>query len=209
VTAASGKEIDRALTEILTSDEFSALAEDNAAAAQMIGEVLDTYLRALHALVGDLRSRHPALFVAALVIGLAAIALSVWLGARGAARRRSVATALESTLPETLRGDPAQLRADAETAARQGRYLDAVRFIFRATIIERALREGSLERLRDAELFRRACTYRELIGEFARNEGQAERMRRVAERIELGLYAGVELGRPDWEEARSLARELS
>lgn len=204
----SAEVIDARVAEILARDEFQPLNKDAAPATQLIGELLESMLSAIRALVGDLRANHPGVFVALLVAGAAIIGISVWYGARGAARRRSGEARISEELPEVLRGDPARLRAEAETAASAGRWLDAVRLYFRATIIQQALSEGTLERLRDADAFRRARTYRELVGEFARNEAQAERMRRLAARIELGLYSGVELGPADWDDARSLAKEL-
>jgi hypothetical protein len=203
------EEIDATVADILARDEFKSLQEDSAATTKLIGEMLESMLNAIRALVGDLRANHPGVFVALLVFGTVVIAISVWYGARGAARRRTGEARLGEDLPEVLRGDPVRLRADAELAAAAGRWLEAVRLYFRATIIQQALAEGTLERLRDADAFRRSRTYRELVGEFARNEAQAARMRRIATRIELGLYSGAELGPADWEDARALARELS
>lgn len=204
----SAEAIDARVAEILARDEFQSLSKDAAPATQLIGELLESMLSAIRALVGDLRANHPGVFVALLVVGAVILGISVWYGARGAARRRGGEARIGEALPEVLRGDPARLRAEAEAAAAAGRWLEAVRLYFRATIIDQALSEGTLERLRDAEAFRRARTYRELVGEFARDDAQAERMRRIAARIELGLYSGAELGPADWDDARALAREL-
>src|SRR5688572_22337031 len=133
---------------------------------QVIGQLLESALLALQSFVGDLRANHPSVFVALIVLGMIILAVSIWFGARGAARRSLAEARLSDRLPEELRGDPEKLRTEARMLAEQGRYLDAVRLVFRAAIIEQALREGILERLIDAEGFRRARTYRELIEEF-------------------------------------------
>ncbi len=203
------EEIEARLAEILARDEMRDLQNDAAPATKLIGELLDSILAALRALAGDLGANHPGIFALLLILGTGVLAASIWYGARGAARRRNQDARIGVVLPEELRGDPARLRADAETAAAEKRWLDAVRLLFRATIIERAMKEGSLEKMRDVSAFRRARTYRELIAEFARSEKQATSMRELAARIELGLYGNATLDEHDFEHARLLARELS
>lgn len=203
------EEIAARLAEILERDELRSLNDDSGAATQLLGEVLESLVQAIQALAGDLRANHPGIFVALLVFGTGVIALSVWYGARGAARRRHQDARLDGELPETLRGDPARLRAEAEEAAAEQRWLDAVRLLFRAAIIERAMKEGSLERTRDPQAFRRARTYRELIDEFARGDRQAGKMRELAARIELGLYGHATLDERDFQAARALAEEMT
>jgi hypothetical protein len=201
-----GKEIDGLIAEILKRGEFSAMKESGAE-TQVLGQLLESMLRAVQALVGNLSTDHPWIFVGILIAGAAALASLVWWGARGAARRSFGQARTEREAIEILRGDPKQLRSDAEAHAAEGRFLDATRLVFRATIIEQALREGILERLRDAEAFRRARTYRELVEEFSRNSEQTSKLKQVAERIEVGLYAGASLSAADFEEARRLSAD--
>jgi hypothetical protein len=195
------QDIDRTLRSILERDEFRGLDDPGGAEVQAIGEMATALLQAADAFIGDLRANHPGLFVLLLIAGTIILGIAVWYGARGAARRSYSDASAEEQIPADMRGDPNVLRRDAERLAKEGRYLDAVRLVFRARIIEQALGEGSLESLRDAGRFRRARTYRELVDEFARS-GSVERMRHVADRIEEGLYAGRRIGVEDWDEAR-------
>lgn len=206
MTRPADQEIDRTIRSILERDEFRGIDQSGGAEVQAIGELVTAVLQAVEAFIGDLRTNHPALFVLLLVAGTAVLATAVWYGARGAARRAYADAAVGGEIPEDLRGDPATLRRDAERAAAEGRYLDAVRLLFRAEIIDQALREGSLESLREAGRFRRAHTYRELVEEFSRSSEALERMRRLAERIEQGLYAGDALGPADWLDAQRIRR---
>lgn len=200
----SGQKIDRVVERILERDEFSALKDRGGSEVEAIAELFTSLMQAIDAFVGDLRTNHPGLFVLLLVAGTAVLGVAIWYGARGAARRSYADAQVQERIPEVLKGDPRSLRAEAEKCAAAGRYLDAVRLLFRAAIIEQALSEGSLESLRDAGRFRRARTYRELVEEFARGSAMLERMRGLAERIERGLYAEEELDASDYEQARTL-----
>jgi hypothetical protein len=199
---APAREIDRAIRSILERDEFRGIDDAGGAEVQAIGEMATALLQAADAFIGDLRTNHPGIFVLLLMGGTIILAVAVWYGARGAARRSWSSASVESEIPADMRGDPSVLRSDAERMAGEGRYLEAVRLLFRAEIIEQALGEGSLESLREAGRFRRAHTYGELVEEFARSPSSRERMRRLADRIEEGLYAGRPLGAEDWDEAR-------
>ena len=199
------REIDRLLRSILERDEFRGVEEGGGAEVQAIGELATALLQAADAFIGNLRTNHPALFVLLLIAGTIVLSIAIWYGARGAARRSWADASARDEIPTEMRGDPRTLKSDAERAAAEGRYLEAVRLLFRAQIIEQALREGSLESLREAGRFRRARTYRELVEEFARSSSSLERMRRLAERIEEGLYADRELGPEDWRDAKGLS----
>lgn len=200
----SGAKIDRTVKRVLEGDEFSGLKERGGSEVEAIAELFTSLMQAFDAFVGDLRTNHPGLFVLLLVAGTAVLGVAIWYGARGAARRSYGGAHVNEPIPEALKGDPRTLRSDAERLAAEGRYLDAVRLLFRAAVIEQALREGSLESLREAGRFRRARTYRELVDEFARSSAKLDRMRRLAERIEQGLYAGEPLDASDYEEARAI-----
>src|SRR5262245_252996 len=129
--ARSGEQIDELVQEILHRDEFKSLLDKSAPATELIGEMLESLMHAVQALVGDLRANHPGVFVSVLILGTVILAISVWFGARGAARRRRGEASVHEDVIEVLRGDPGQLRVEAERAAREGRFLDAVRSLFR------------------------------------------------------------------------------
>jgi hypothetical protein len=105
--------------------------------------------------------------------------------------------------------DPRKLRAHADDRAAKGDYLTAVRLLFRAAIIERALCEGSLTRTADAAAFRQARTYRELTQEFARTGEEVAELDRLAHRLEAGVYGGAEMVAADWARARALLARIS
>jgi hypothetical protein len=197
---ASEEHIDSLVREILARDEFASL-KSGGSETQLLGELFESLLNAIQAVVGDLRANHPGIFIALLIVGATVLSISIWYGARGAARRSLAAARVENSLVEILRGDPRKLRDEAVASAGNGRFLDAVRLLFRATIIEQALAEGTLERIRDAEDFRRARTYRELIQEFARSSARLGGMQRTATRIEEGLYAGKPITERDYQRA--------
>lgn len=206
--SAPAEEVERTLQLILEREQFRDLRRSDPTAAEVFGEMLQSLMRTLTAFIGELRGEHPGVFVALVIVGLVVVSVSVWLGARGAARRRHSDVVLREELPELLRGDPLRLQREAEAAAGRGDWLEAVRLQFRSTIIRRALAEGALEKDHDADGFRRARTYRELVREFARNDQQNDLMTQLAERLESGLYAGVALGPNDWENVQRLARDL-
>jgi hypothetical protein len=209
----SPEEVQRKIQAILARDEFRGALDREGREVEVIGELFRTLLSTIAALVGDLRANHPGLFLLTLAIGLVILGVAITLGARGAARRRAGSVRLAAEAPELLKGDPVQLRRDAKAAASEGRFLEATRLEFRAAVIEQALVEGSLERVEDAERFRRARTYRELIEEFAARPAAGSkfraapalaRFRQVAERLELGLYGGAPLDRQDYDAAIAL-----
>ncbi len=200
----SGEQVDRVIRSILEREEFRGLDRGGGSEVQAIAEMATALLQAVDAFIGELRSNHPGVFVLLLIAGTLVLATAVWYGARGAARRAYGDAAGVDGIPAELTGDPRSLRREAERLAAGERYLDALRALFRAHIIEQALQEGSLESLREAGRFRRAHTYRELVDEFARSSSSHARLGRLAERIEEGLYAGLPLSQDDWREAREL-----
>ena len=81
------QEIDPLIRSILERDEFRGLGEGGGAEVQAIGELATALLQAADAFIGDLRANHPAVFVLLLIAGTIILAVAVWYGARGAARR--------------------------------------------------------------------------------------------------------------------------
>lgn len=199
------EEIDRTIQEILARDEFRGALDKEGREVEVIGELFRSILAAIDALVGNLRSEHPGLFLLTLALGLGILVFAIGLGARGVGWRRRGAPLPDHGLPEILRGDPTLLRRQAQAEAQAGRWLEAARLQFRAVVIEEALAEGTLLRLEDAERFRRARTYRELAAELApRPRLDRARLLRVAARLELGLYAGAPFSEADWRDAQGL-----
>lgn len=203
------EQVSKALQEVLSGEEFEPLRNPSRADLSVIGELANALFRAVVEWIGDLNSQHPAVFIAILLAGVGLLAIALWYGARGAARRAGHRATDEAARESLLQGDPAQLSRAAQAAAQEARYLDAVRLMFRAKIIEQALAEGILERLRDAEGFRRGRTYRELVEEFTRSRGAQDQARgaqlaEVAQRLELGMYAGEPLLLEDWEKVQRL-----
>ncbi|MBK6687382.1 MAG: hypothetical protein IPG45_23125 [Deltaproteobacteria bacterium] len=199
------EQIDRTIQEILAREEFRGALDDEGREVEVIGELFRSILSAIDALIGNLRSEHPGVFLLTLGLGLGVLIVAIGLGARGVGWRRRSAQLSSPGLPEILRGDPALLRRQAQAEAQAGRWLEAVRLQFRAVVIEEALAEGTLLRLEDAERFRRARTYRELAAELApRPRLDRARLLRVAGRLELGLYAGATLSESDWRDAEGL-----
>jgi hypothetical protein len=202
----TGTEVDRIVREVLARDELDGLDQKGGSEVEAFGELVTALMQTADALIGELRSNHPEVFVLILIAGTAVLSAAIWYGAKGAARRSYADARAPDPIPAVLEGDPARLRSDAARRAEEGDFLGAVRSAFRARIIEQALAEGTLESLRDAGRFRRARTYRELVDEFSRSSDAYAAMGAIAERIERGLYAEEPLGRDDWERARSVLR---
>lgn len=200
------REIGEAVRDILAAEEFAKMHEAPDHGVEALGEILSTAWTAVRLYIGLFNEEYPALFVVVLVATLAGLAVAVWYGAKGIARRGGIDGGARAPIPEQLRGDPESLWRQARVLQREGRYLEAVRLAFRATIIAQAVKEGTLDNLREAPNFRRARTYRELVDEFARGSVSLEKMHHMADRLEHGLYRGAELTSQDWEDVCSLSR---
>ncbi len=195
---------DPLIREILADPEFARLEPGAEGEAELIAELVSALFDTVQTWLAGLGVEHPGVFLFVLLAALAILAGLAWWGARGAARRRAGANIRAENLPELLRGDPKILRTQAYQAANQRDWLLAARYLFRAQIIEQALQEGILARLADAESFRRARTYRELVMEFSRENGE-ERLA-LASRIEAALYGHQSLTEADWHQLLTLER---
>lgn len=200
--------IDREIADILAAEEFRTARETAGTETRAVGELFDSLLRAAEAMLGDLRANHPGLFVVILLAGLIVIAVSVYFGARGLARRKGPTLDLGGPRTQAELQDPALLRKQAFELAAKDDYVGASRRLFRASIIERALQEGALRRLEDALGFRRAYTFQELARAFARDTPEADELGWLARRLDAGVYGAAPFGEADWARARALDDRL-
>ncbi len=186
--------VEATIEAVLGHPDFEAARQPPGTEVQALGELFDAALRAVEALLGDLRARHPGLFLALVLIALGVV---VALGAWGARRYRRLGRVSTGDGP-SRRGPPgpeARL-AEARRAAAAGAHHDAIRLLFLAAT---AAREGD-------ESAARARTYRESSQALGTEAGGAAS--ELLARVEAGVYGGRPLGAEDWAEAERLLAPL-
>lgn len=178
--------VEATIEAVLGHPDFEAARQPPGTEVQALGELFDAALRAIEALLGDLRARHPGLFLA---VVLTALVVVVAVGAWGASRYRRLGRASTGDRP-ARRGPPgpeARL-AEARRAAAAGAHHAAIRLLFLAAT---AAREGD-------EAAARARTYRESSRALGVGDDNASEL---LARVEAGVYGGRPLGAEDWAEA--------
>jgi hypothetical protein len=192
-------EIDAAMADILSLDEFRASSVEVSGFTRGIGEIFQDVIRIAQHWLSQISDIHPGVFLALTMITGLALFFAAWWGLKmSRVGKMSVLSSDFSSASSRVLESPVKLRSQAKNCAEGKDYLQAIRLLFRAFVFEWEgqvlLPSGSLNHASSK-------TYLEYLDAFSRSATLDPELAILFKTMERGLYGQQTLEFSDYQDA--------